>query len=66
MAIPSLKLSLSSSAKSGDASSPFTGDSSGFSVNFGNGVQQGNSTPQLSPLMIGMIVLGAVLWKKYS
>ena len=64
MAIPSLDLKLSSTAKTGDLSSGFGADGSGFSVNFGNGVSQGNSAPQLTPMMIGALVLVAVLWLK--
>ena len=64
--IPPLNLSLASTAKTGDLTSMFGADGagSGFSVNFGNGVSQGNSTPTLSPLMLGAVVLVAVLWLK--
>jgi hypothetical protein len=62
--LPPLNLNQSSSAKTGDLASQFGSDGSGFSVNFGNGVSQGNSTPTLSPLMIGALVLVALVWMK--
>ena len=40
------------------------GAGSGMSVNFGDGVSQGNSLPDLSPMMLGALVLVAVLWIK--
>lgn len=66
MAIPSMSNQQSSSAKSGDLSDVFSSDNSGMSVNFGDGVSQGNALPKIDPTMLAIIVLGLVLWKKYS
>lgn len=66
MAMPPLQLSLASSAKTGDLTSMFGADGAGagMSVNFGDGVSQGNSLPDLSPMLLGAVVLVAVLWIK--
>lgn len=66
MPMPPLQLSLSSTAKTGDLMSQFGNDGAGagFSVNYGNGVSQGNALPTLSPLMLGALVLVALVWIK--
>ncbi len=61
-----MSFSGSSSAKTGDTMSTFGADSSGFSVNFGNGVSQGGSTPDSIPSyywLIGAFV-AYMVWKK--
>lgn len=68
MDMPPLQLSSNASSKSGDLSSMFGDDHSGWAVNFGNGVSQGAGAAGASgvkPWMIGAAVLGAViLYKK--
>ena len=60
MTLPPLQLS--SSSKSGDLSSSFGNDASGWNVNFGNGVSQGGSLGQPSPLLLAAVAFVAVLW----
>ena len=68
MEMPPLNLSSTATSKSGDLSSVFNSDHSGWAVNFGNGVSQGAGTAgagQVKPWMIGAAILGAViLYKK--
>ncbi|MBB1073639.1 hypothetical protein HUU62_04350 [Rhodoferax sp. 4810] len=64
-ALPPLNLNFGSRAESGDISTPMAWDSSGFSVNYGNGVSQGGAAAAL-PAWVwpAALVLGVVLWKK--
>lgn len=55
-------LNLNANSKSGDLSSSFGNDASGFSVNYGNGVSQGGSLGQPSPLLLAAAAFVAVLW----
>ena len=68
MTLPPLQFQTSSAARgdSGALNASTGFDSSGFSVNFGNGVSQGNSTGPVSPLLIGAALIGLMLWKKKS
>lgn len=65
---PSFKSSSNAEGRSGDLVSPFNYDTSGFSVNYGNGVNQGASKSPLpsSVWMIAALVVGAVVWKRYA
>lgn len=66
--MPSLSTSSSSSARSGDATQGYASDSSGFNVNFGNGVSQGGGKSVVPDFVwysaIGMA--GLLLWKRYK
>ena len=66
MTLPPLQFSntAASRADSGALTASAMFDSSGFSVNYGNGVSQGNSTGPISPLLIGAALLGLIVWKK--
>ena len=66
MNLPPLQLSQSSSSKAGDLSSSYGFDASGFNVNYAPGSSLGGSLPSLSPVTLSLLVLGVVLWKKYS
>ena len=61
--------SSSATAKNGDTASSFGADSSGFNVNYGNGVVQGGSTPgDKIPTYYWLIaaVVAYALWQKRS
>jgi len=66
MTLPPLQFSSSSSAKSGDIGQTMAFDSSGMTVNYGNGVSQGGQLPAINPLIIGAALVGLIVWKKKS
>jgi hypothetical protein len=66
MVLPPLQFSSTAASRSGDTSTAQNADSSGFSVNYGNGVSQGGSLPSVNPWIIGAVVLLGALWIKKS
>jgi len=66
MTLPPLQFSSTAASRSGDMGQTMAFDSSGFSVNYGNGVSQGGSLPAVNPLVIGAVVLMGALWIKKS
>lgn len=66
MNLPPLNLQQSSTAKAGDLSSSSGFDASGFNVNYAPGSSLGGALPTINPVTLMVLVLGVVLWKKYS
>lgn len=57
-------MSFSSSSSSGSVGQKSAFDSSGFNVNFGNGVSQGGGASTTTYVIAAVIILGALLWKR--
>jgi len=68
MTLPPLQLSNTANSRSGDISAAFRNDSSGFTVNYGNGNSGGGVASDVKTQLLVAAIVGGAIWafKKYK